>query len=122
MVLWKIVESLRGNTAGAFACPKEVRNAKETKTTMFFSWLSELTDGRFCPSMPKKEASRYEKYQRDPETRKRYGRAWKKEYVTVTLQSIHYVKIVKDKESWHQQLKCIISSPWHEVGHTMKAT
>ncbi len=41
-----------------------------------------------------KEASRYEKYQRDPETRKRYGRAWK-EYVTVTLQLIHYVKSAK---------------------------
>ena len=38
----------------------------------------ELTDGRFCPDHAKKEASRYEKYQRDPETRKRYGRAWKR--------------------------------------------
>lgn len=38
----------------------------------------ELTDGRFCPEHAKKEASRYEKYQRDPETRKRYGRAWKR--------------------------------------------
>ncbi|MBU5426166.1 HNH endonuclease [Tissierella pigra] len=38
----------------------------------------ELTDERFCPEHAKKEASRYEKYQRDPETRKRYGRAWKR--------------------------------------------
>ena len=38
----------------------------------------ELTDGRFCPEHAKREASRYEKYQRDPETRKRYGRAWKR--------------------------------------------
>lgn len=38
----------------------------------------ELTDGRFCKEHAKQEASRYEKYQRDPETRKRYGRAWKR--------------------------------------------
>ena len=37
-----------------------------------------LTDGRFCPEHDKQEAKRYEKYQRDPATRKRYGRAWKR--------------------------------------------
>jgi len=37
-----------------------------------------LTDGRFCLEHDKQEAKRYEKYQRDPATRKRYGRAWKR--------------------------------------------
>ena len=37
-----------------------------------------LTDGRFCEKHAKEEAKRYERYQRDPVTRKRYGRAWRK--------------------------------------------
>ena len=37
-----------------------------------------LTDGRFCSAHDKQEAQRYEKYQRDPATRKRYGRTWKR--------------------------------------------
>lgn len=34
-----------------------------------------LTSGRFCEEHAKLEARRYEKYDRDPATRKRYGRA-----------------------------------------------
>ena len=37
-----------------------------------------LTDGRFCEEHAKAEAKRYETYDRDPEVRKRYGRAWKR--------------------------------------------
>lgn len=37
-----------------------------------------LTDGRFCTEHEKQEASRYEKYDRDPAVRRRYGRAWKR--------------------------------------------
>ncbi len=37
-----------------------------------------LTNGRFCEEHAKLEARRYEKYDRDPATRKRYGRAWKR--------------------------------------------
>ena len=51
---------------------------KKTKRPCSSPGCPELTDGRFCPEHAKKEASRYEKYQRDPETRKRYGRAWKR--------------------------------------------
>ncbi len=35
-----------------------------------------LTDGRFCEEHAKQEAKRYEKYDRDPAVRRRYGRAW----------------------------------------------
>lgn len=38
----------------------------------------ELVDGRFCVKHAKQEARRYEKYIRDPNTRKRYGRRWKR--------------------------------------------
>ena len=37
-----------------------------------------LTDGRFCEEHAKQEAKRYEKYDRDPATHRRYGRAWKR--------------------------------------------
>ena len=38
----------------------------------------QLTDGRFCEEHARQEAKRYERYQRDPATRKRYGSAWRK--------------------------------------------
>lgn len=38
----------------------------------------ELTDGRFCEKHEKEENKRYEKYDRDPAVRRRYGRAWKR--------------------------------------------
>lgn len=37
-----------------------------------------LSHGRFCEEHEKQEARRYEKYQRDPATKKRYGRSWKR--------------------------------------------
>lgn len=38
----------------------------------------ELTDGRFCEQHEKQENKRYEKYDRDPAVRRRYGRVWKR--------------------------------------------
>jgi len=38
----------------------------------------ELSAGRFCEEHAKEEARRYERYHRDPATRKRYGSAWRK--------------------------------------------
>ena len=37
-----------------------------------------LMDGRFCEEHQKQENKRYEKYDRDPAVRRRYGRAWKR--------------------------------------------
>lgn len=37
-----------------------------------------LTDGRFCEEHQKQENKRYEKYDRDPAMRRRYGRTWKR--------------------------------------------
>ena len=37
-----------------------------------------LTDGRFCEEHQRQENSRYEKYDRDPVVRRRYGRVWKR--------------------------------------------
>ena len=38
----------------------------------------ELTEARFCDKHARQEAARYEKYDRDPRSKKRYGRAWKR--------------------------------------------
>lgn len=38
----------------------------------------ELTEGRYCEQHEKQENKRYEKYDRDPAVRRRYGRAWKR--------------------------------------------
>ena len=37
-----------------------------------------LTDGRFCEEHQKEENKRYEKYDRNPAIRRRYGRVWKR--------------------------------------------
>ena len=37
-----------------------------------------LTHERFCPDHAKQEAQRYNRYERDPGTSKRYGRSWAK--------------------------------------------
>jgi 5-methylcytosine-specific restriction protein A len=37
-----------------------------------------LTDGRYCDEHAKAEAKRYNHYERDPKSNKRYGRTWKK--------------------------------------------
>jgi len=43
-----------------------------------FPGCPNLTDGRFCQAHAIQDAREYEKYRRDPDTRKRYGRAWKR--------------------------------------------
>ena len=39
---------------------------------------AKLVTGRFCDEHNKQDAREYEWYRRDPEARKRYGRAWKR--------------------------------------------
>lgn len=39
---------------------------------------TELVEGRFCKKHQKESNRNYEKYHRDPETAKRYGRKWRK--------------------------------------------
>ena len=51
---------------------------KRPKRPCSYPGCPKLTDGRFCAEHEKQEAVRYEKYGRDPSTRRRYGRAWKR--------------------------------------------
>ena len=51
---------------------------KKPKRPCSYPGCPNLTDGRFCEKHQKQENRRYEKYDRSPEVKKRYGRAWKK--------------------------------------------
>ena len=51
---------------------------KMPKRPCGFPGCPNLTDGRFCEAHAKQENRRYEKYDRDPAVRRRYGRAWQR--------------------------------------------
>ena len=50
---------------------------RKPKRPCSFPGCPELTDGRYCEKHQKEESKRYEKYGRDKDARKRYGKAWK---------------------------------------------
>lgn len=50
----------------------------KSKRPCSFPGCPNLTDGRYCEEHKKLEAKRYEKYDRDPAAKRRYGRAWKR--------------------------------------------
>ena len=49
---------------------------RRPKRPCSFPGCPNLTHGRFCDEHAKAEAKRYERYDRSPEGKKRYGRAW----------------------------------------------
>ena len=51
---------------------------KRPKRPCSYPGCPKLTDERFCEEHEKKENARYEKYDRDPAVRRRYGRVWKR--------------------------------------------
>lgn len=51
---------------------------RKPKRPCSFPGCPNLTDGRFCEEHEKKENKRYERYDRNPATKRRYGRAWKR--------------------------------------------
>ena len=51
---------------------------RKPKRPCSFPGCPNLTDGRFCEEHKKKENKRYERYDRNPATKRRYGRAWKR--------------------------------------------
>ena len=51
---------------------------KDRNLCLVYPDCPNLTEGRYCPEHQTKVNSEYEKYGRDPRTKKRYGRAWKR--------------------------------------------
>jgi 5-methylcytosine-specific restriction protein A len=48
------------------------------KSPCAFPGCPRLTGGRFCDEHAKQDAREYERYRRDPDTRRHYGKAWKR--------------------------------------------
>ena len=51
---------------------------RKPKRPCSYPGCPELTEERYCAEHAAMMNKRYEQYDRDPETRKRYGRAWKR--------------------------------------------
>ena len=62
----------------SFARMEVTTMPKMPKRSCGFPGCPNLTDGRFCEEHAKQENRRYERYQRDPATKRRYGRAWQR--------------------------------------------
>ena len=62
----------------SFARMEVTTMPKMPKRPCGFPGCPNLTDGRFCEEHAKQETRRYERYQRDPATKRRYGRAWQR--------------------------------------------
>lgn len=70
---------LRRDSARAFSMPgRRCLMPRKPKRPCSFPGCPELTDGRYCDKHQKQVDSYYNKYERDPATRKRYGRSWKR--------------------------------------------
>jgi 5-methylcytosine-specific restriction protein A len=57
---------------------KEFKMPRKPKRPCFCPGCGRLTDGRYCDEHRQTAERQYNRYLRDPDTNKRYGRAWKK--------------------------------------------
>lgn len=75
---WK--RALEGKTFRGFLyARKEVmRLPRKPKRPCSYPGCPKLTEGQFCEEHQKLTDRNYEKYQRDPALKKRYGRSWKR--------------------------------------------
>ena len=83
--MWAIVRSpMRSKfciscvTNSSNSLGRRITVPSKPKRPCSFPGCPRLTNGRFCEEHAKAEAKRYEQYDRDPETRRRYGRVWKR--------------------------------------------
>ena len=65
-------------TSSGSSLGRRIPVPSKPKRPCSFPGCPKLTSGRFCDDHAKVEAKRYEQYDRDPETRRRYGRVWKR--------------------------------------------
>ena len=65
-------------TRELFSLLWRVRMPKKPKSTCSYPGCGRLIDGRYCNEHRQTTERQYNRYIRDPNTNKRYGRAWKK--------------------------------------------
>jgi 5-methylcytosine-specific restriction protein A len=75
-----MVRSLEGeNFQGACCIGTDVRHMpKKPKHPCAYGSCPKLTDRRYCPEHERLKNHNYEKYGRDKDSKRRYGRAWKR--------------------------------------------
>ena len=68
-----------GEISQGFSCTQE-RNSlpRKPKRPCSYPGCGNLTDGRYCEEHRQIAERHYNKYQRDPDTNQRYGRAWRR--------------------------------------------
>lgn len=70
---------LSRKTRGGFCCAQtRLRMPTKPKRPCGYPGCPELTSGYCCEKHHKEMNKRYDRYERDPETRKRYGHEWRK--------------------------------------------
>ena len=75
----KTAEAFGDTLSRGFCFAQEVIQVPyKPKTPCSHPGCPKLTATRFCPEHEKQENKHYEKHQRDPAAKKRYGRAWKR--------------------------------------------
>ena len=57
---------------------KEFKVPRKPKRPCSYTGCGKLTDGQYCDEHRQTAERQYNRYFRDPDTNKRYGRAWKK--------------------------------------------
>ena len=65
-------------TRRLFSFPWRAKMPKKPKRPCSYQGCGKLTDGQYCDEHKQTIERQYNRYLRDPETNKRYGRAWKK--------------------------------------------
>ena len=107
---------------------------RKPKRPCSYPGCPKLADGRFCEEHAKLEAQRYEKYDRAPETKRRYGRAWKrirdsyaaahplcelclKEDRYVKTEEIHHIKPLSEGGTHARENLIALCKPCHARIH-----
>ena len=80
IVIMAIVNMMRARRERSLPgfCIGDDNMPRKPKRPCSYPGCPNLCDGRYCPEHQQKVNSNYEKYGRDPATKKRYGRAWKR--------------------------------------------
>ena len=92
---------------------------RKPKRPCSYPGCPKLTDGRFCEEHQKLENQRYEKYDRDPAAKRRYGRAWKR--IRDRYMDAHPLCEQCQREGrLVRRSRCITSSLWQRAVITAK--
>lgn len=74
---------------------------RKPKHPCAYSGCKEFVDGRYCEKHAKVRNSQYEKYNRDPNTKCRYGRCWKRIRDSLKIRDTNQRKLLSGLHTLH---------------------